>query len=162
MSTPRPASATSSLRGRLRAALLLLALPLVPALLTGWLHPRRPDWAALRAEARAPAPEQLELARLRADWPDALWIDARSAADYAAGHIPGALSLNEEDWERGFAAFIEKWDGARPLVVYCGGENCHASDSVARRLRHELGFENIRVLRGGWTAWQASVGKGAP
>ena len=162
MSMPRSASVSSASCGRLRAALLLLALPLAPAVLAGWLHPRRPDWAALRAEARTPAPEQLALEQIRAAWPDALWIDARSAADYAAGHIPGALSLNEEDWENGFSAFVEKWDGALPLVVYCGGESCHASESVARRLRRELGFENIHVLRGGWNAWRASAGKESP
>lgn len=157
MSAPRPASTpTLSGRGLFRPALLLLALPLVPALLTGWLHPRRPDWAALRAEARAPAPGQLDLSQILATYPDALWIDARSAADFAAEHVPDALSLNEDDWERGFAAVVEQWDGRRAIVVYCGGETCHASEAVARRLRRELGVDGIYVLRDGWTAWRAA------
>jgi rhodanese-related sulfurtransferase len=155
-------SASAASSGRLRSTLLLLALPLAPALLTGWLHPRRPDWAAIRAEAAAPAPERVELEQVRATYPNALWIDARSATDFAAGHVPEAVSLNEEDWDAGFAHFIEKWDGERPLIVYCGGERCHASESVARRLRRELGFENIHVLHGGWAAWQTAAAGKAP
>ena len=159
MSAPKSESVSSkvSVARTLRSALLLLALPLAPALLTGWLHPRRPDWAVIRAEASAPAPERIDLDKTRAAYPNALWIDARSAADFAAGHVPDAVSLNEESWDAGFSAFVEKWDGERPLIVYCGGEGCHASESVARRLRRELGFENVHVLRGGWNAWQAAA-----
>jgi rhodanese-related sulfurtransferase len=146
---------------RLRAAFLLLVVPFAPALLTGWLHPRRPDWIALRSEAAAPAPGRLELEQVRAAYPNALWIDARSESDFSAGHVPEAVLLNEEDWDKGFANFIEKWDGERPLIVYCGGERCHASESVARRLRRELGFENVHVLHGGWSAWQAASAGGA-
>ena len=99
----------------------------------------------------------MELERIRTLFPDALWIDARSSDLYAAGHIPGALSLHESNWEHGFATLVEKWDGQRPLVVYCGGEDCQASDSVARRLRRELNFDGVHVLRGGWAAWLAAT-----
>ena len=139
---------------------LLLVFPIAPAILTGWLHPRRPDWTAIRTEAAAPVPGQLTLDQVRSAYANALWVDARSATDFAAGHVPDAVLLNEEDWDSGFANLIEKWDGERPLIVYCGGERCHASESVARRLRRELGFENIHVLQGGWTAWQAASGGG--
>ncbi len=159
-SNPEVEPAASRSRGRSRAALILLVVPVVPALLTGWLHPRRPDWGAIQTEAAAPAPSRLDLAQIRAKYPNALWVDARPAADFAAGHVPGAVSLNEEAWDAGFADLIEKWDADRPLIVYCGGTRCHASESVARRLRRELGFENVHVLHGGWTAWQAaSAGK---
>lgn len=145
-------------RAHVRAALLLLALPLVPALLSGWLHPRGPDWIALRLENTEPAPDRLELATILAApaLANALWIDARPAADFAAGHIPGALLLNEDDWDTGFNALIERWDGAQSLLVYCGGQDCHASEAVARRLRRELGTEDAFVLEGGWDAWRAA------
>ena len=159
MSPPRPESDRGPVaRPRLLgAAVLLLVLPLAPALLTGWLHPRRPDWTAIRTEASAPAPGHLAIEQVRATYPNALWVDARPAADFEDGHVPDAVSLNEEDWDAGFANLIEKWDGERPLIVSCGGERCHASESVARRLRRELGFENVHVLLGGWTAWQAAL-----
>lgn len=151
---PRPAPAGS------RALLLLVALPLAPALLSAWLHPRRPDWAALRTEAAAPAPGRLGLAAIHAEHADALWLDARPAADYAAGHVPGALPLTEDAWEELFASVIEAWDGRRSLIVYCGAKTCQTSETVARRLRRELGFENVYVLEGGWEAWRAAEGRG--
>lgn len=153
MSAAPPVPASRTARGWPRAAVLLLALPLVPAALTATLHPRRPDWTALRSATTTPAPGRLAVAEVAAKYPDALWIDARPATDFAAGHVPDALHLSEDDWEAGFAVVAEKWDGARALVVYCGGEECHASDAVARRLRHELGTENVHVLSGGWPAW---------
>lgn len=159
MNTPRPSS--SRARGRRPGPLLLLLLlPLVPAVLTGWLHPRRPDWPALRAPAAVPAADQLELDRVRRDHPDALWIDARPAEEYAAGHVPGALSLDEQSWEAGFSALADAWDGRRPIIVYCGGESCRASASVAERLRRELGASEVYVLRGGWPAWRAAAAGG--
>jgi rhodanese-related sulfurtransferase len=124
-------------------------------LATALWHPRRPDWTALRAPVEAV--RQVDLADARAEFADALWLDAREPAAYAAGHVPGALALGETDWETGFAALMESWDGARPLVVYCGGESCHASEAVARRLKRELGFDRIVVLRGGWDAWRAAA-----
>ena len=143
--------------------LLLLALPLAPALLSGWLHPRRPDWGALSAEAEAPAPGQLDLAQIRAAHADALWLDARAAEAYAEGHVPAALPLTEDAWDEQFVGVVEAWDGRCAIIVYCDGAGCHASEAVARRLRRELGFENVFVLRGGWEAWQAAGKKaGAP
>lgn len=152
----------SSRRPVIRAALLLLALPIVPALLSGWLHPRRPDWHAIRTEAAAPAPDRLDLSTIRAAHPDALWLDARSAEDYTAAHVPGALPLTEESWDAQFSALIDAWDGSQSLVVYCGGESCRASEAVARRLRRELGVDNVFVLAGGWDAWRAAEDKETP
>ncbi len=141
---------------RWRAGLALLALPLLPAVATGLWHPKRPDWAALWAPDGGV--RQVDMATARTEFAGALWIDAREAEAYAAGHVPEALSLNETAWEAGLAGLAEAWDGTRAIVVYCGGESCHASESVARRLKRELGFDKIVVLRGGWDAWQAAEG----
>jgi Rhodanese-related sulfurtransferase len=149
---------TSSNRGRLPGSiLLLLVLPLVPAVLAGWLHPRRPDWSELRSGPVAGAVNQLEIQQALRDYPDALWIDARPASDYAVDHVPGAVSLEEENWEAGFSALADVWDGRQAIIVYCGGESCHASTSVAERLRRELGAEAVHVLRGGWPAWKSAM-----
>lgn len=153
-----PAEGPGSPRWFGRAA-LLVALPLPLALATAWWHPRRPDFSPLPVAADAAA--DLDLATVRARFPDALWIDAREAEPFAAGHVPAALSLNETAWEAGFAAVVEAWDGERAIVVYCGGESCHASHAVAARLRRELGADNIVVLRGGWPAWLAAGGETA-
>lgn len=141
-----------------RVAVCLLLAPLAPAVATALWHPKRPDWTALRAPDGGVS--QVDIATARREFSDALWLDAREPAAYAAGHVPGALALSETEWETGFGALMEAWDGARPLVVYCGGESCHASESVARRLKRELGFDNIVMLRGGWDAWRAANSEG--
>ena len=143
-----------------RLALFLLAVPLAPALATAWLHPRRPDWQALVSGSAPANAHELSLAEVRARAPDALWIDARPAANFAAGSVPGALSLHQDDWETGFTALVDAWDGARPLVVYCGNADCRASAEVAERLRRDLGGARVYVLRGGWEAWKAAQGGG--
>lgn len=138
-------------------AFALVLAPLAPAILTGWLHPRAPAWRVLAAKEVAVA--RVPVAVAWRDYPDALWLDARPAAERAAGGVPGALGLSEEDWEAGFATLAEKWDGRRPIVVYCGGDSCQASEAVALRLRGELGFDRIMVLAGGWEAWRAAEGE---
>ena len=83
---------------------------------------------------------------------DAIWIDARADDEFEAGHYPGALSLNEENWEQGFAPLLEVWRPEATLVVYCSSESCLRSHQVADRLRAELGVETAFALQGGWEA----------
>lgn len=144
----------------LRLALGLLAVPLAPALATAWLHPRRPDWRELSAGSAVVSAHEVTPQEALERLPDALWLDARPPKQFAAGHVPGAISLHQDDWEAGFSALVEVWDGARPIVVYCGGADCRASTEVAARLRRDLASERVYVLRGGWEAWRAGQGGG--
>ena len=82
-----------------------------------------------------------------------LWIDARAETAFASGHVPGALSLSEAEWEQGLPAVVKAWRPGVKVVVYCDDRGCEASQSVARRLRRELGLGDIFVLKGGWRAW---------
>jgi rhodanese-related sulfurtransferase len=97
-----------------------------------------------------------------------LWVDARPEAEYAEGHVDGAVSLNEDNWSRAIAGVLERWNPGDAVVVYCGGAECAASKAVAGRLRgREYGLGEVYVLRGGWEAWTVrasgggGVGKGA-
>lgn len=127
-------------------ALILLAIPF--ALLTAWLHPQGPIWQA----------DELQEGEVRVTtvlgWPDVLWLDARSRDEFEEAHIPGALLMNEEDWDNLFFDLVAVWDPDVPVVVYCGGGQCQASHAVAERLRSELGSENIFILKGGWPEWR--------
>ena len=85
---------------------------------------------------------------------DVLWIDARSEADFQTDHIPGALLLNDDNWETGIVELMGAWlMQPSPIIVYCGSESCDTSKRIADRLREALPDAEIYSLKGGWDAW---------
>ena len=133
----------------LREFLLLLVLAAVPAALAGWLHPRPPQpIAAGLPELTAGAARDLAATQ------PVLWIDARPAEAFARGHIDSAIRLTGEEWETLLLPVMETWTPGSPVIVYCEGGGCAASQAVAARLQRELGIETIYVLTGGWPAWR--------
>ena len=89
-------------------------------------------------------------ARTRLDQ-GALFLDARPIAFYEMSHIPGALPLPEDDFDRAFAKIEPRLRSSFDIVVYCSGFGCEASHLVARKLR-DRGIPAI-VLAEGWPAW---------
>ena len=83
-----------------------------------------------------------------------MWVDARSADDYEAEHVPGALLLNLESWDELFPKFLDQWTPEKKVVVYCSAATCELSREVAERLRTN-GISSVFVLKGGWEAWKA-------
>ena len=81
----------------------------------------------------------------------ALFLDARPAVFHKMSHIPGALSLPEDDFDRVFASVEKSLRGRFDLVVYCSGFGCEASHIVARKLK-ERGIP-AAILHDGWPAW---------
>lgn len=82
-----------------------------------------------------------------------LFLDARPENQYAQGHIRGALSLPWQDVDRYFMEMIDLLEEQKRIVTYCDGESCDLSHELALFLK-DMGFENVRVLVNGWTAWQ--------
>ncbi len=124
-------------------ALLLLAL--APALVSGKIQLKRTEPASVQDEVTA--------SEVRALGDKVLWVDARPRAKFEAEHLPGAVSLNEDEWDRLVPTFLDAWEPEKTVVVYCDGGSCDASHAVARRRREDLKLENVRVLEGGMKAW---------
>jgi rhodanese-related sulfurtransferase len=82
-----------------------------------------------------------------------LFVDVRGAADYANGHIAGAVSLPEEEFEQRFPALRPRLEPARALVVYCKSEDCGKSLWTAIRLRN-AGLRQTHIYPAGWYDWQ--------
>jgi rhodanese-related sulfurtransferase len=116
--------------------------------LTAAFHPRRPPWSQ---ETLAPGEEKLST--VLAWQENVLWVDARSADEYEANHVPGAISLNLENWDRLFPGFLDRWSPEKKVVVYCSATTCELSREVAERLR-KSGVTSVSVLKGGWEAWK--------
>ena len=132
-----------------RQAAILALLALIPAAGTALLHPKRPAFTERIREGEITVADALRRAA------DYVWIDARAAAPFAARHVPGALSLNEDAWDELLPAVLQAWPAGRPAIVYCDSRECEASEDVAKRLR-EFGVAPVFVLKGGWEAWLAA------
>jgi rhodanese-related sulfurtransferase len=126
----------------------LCLLSAVPALLSAAFHPRRPPW-----NQEALAPGEVTLATAEAWGAGTLWVDARPAASYAAGHAPGAVHLDLVNWEADLPKFLDQWQPGQRVLVYCSAASCHLAEEVAGRLRQNR-IEPVFVLKGGWESWQ--------
>jgi len=80
-----------------------------------------------------------------------LLVDARPASDYAAGHLPTAVSIPLSSLEKGGAKLLPPNKGTL-LVFYCGGVSCGLSHTSARMARG-LGYGNVKVFAGGESQW---------
>lgn len=75
-------------------------------------------------------------------------IDVRTPAEFAGGHIAGAINIAVDD----LAARLDSVPRDRPVVVYCRSGNRSAT---AARVLANAGFDPIYDL-GGIIAWQAA------
>lgn len=132
----------------LRQSLCLILLALGPALISGFVQL---EWRGHREEL---LPGEVRPGTAQMWGEQVLWIDARERKAYQAAHIPGAVLLNEDEWEDAIPAFLQAWDPNKTIIVY--GENAKntASQAIAERLRSEVQLESVYVLKGGWEAWR--------
>ena len=80
----------------------------------------------------------------------ALVLDARPLDFYKMGHLPGALSLPEDDFDVAFARLEPALRSSLDVVVYCA-QYCEASHIVARKLK-ERGIP-AAILKDGYESW---------
>jgi rhodanese-related sulfurtransferase len=77
-------------------------------------------------------------------------LDVRPAEEYAAGHLPGAISIPLGQLERRLA----KLPRHKEIVAYCRGPYCLLSFEAVNRLR-KRGFK-ARRLESGFPEWRAA------
>lgn len=107
-------------------------------------------------------------------------VDARPRADFARGHIPGAVSLEWEQWcgvpPRGADAVLSQpgyWGALvaapaawyadqmarhgitseRPIVVYADGVRSKGREGRIAWMLLYLGASDVLLLDGGWSGW---------
>ncbi len=79
---------------------------------------------------------------------DFVLLDVRSPALYAAGHVPGAVSLPHREIAE---ARLAAWPAGTLFVVYCAGPHCNGANRAAIRLAR-LG-RPVKEMIGGVTGW---------
>lgn len=137
-----------------RQILLLLSLAALPGLSQALYFRDRVSW-----RSPVPASELVNVTQAEALGVNALWIDARPDEQFAHGHFPNALQLNEDRWNELLPGVLAAWSPEKKVVVYCGAEECGSSRAVAQRLREEAQLKNVFVLEGGWEALRAAAAK---
>ncbi|BBK33997.1 rhodanese-related sulfurtransferase [Stella humosa] len=79
---------------------------------------------------------------------DFVLLDVRTAALYAASHVPGATNLPHREIDQ---ARMAAWPAETLFVVYCAGPHCNGADKAALRLAR-LG-RPVKIMIGGMTGW---------
>jgi rhodanese-related sulfurtransferase len=92
-------------------------------------------------------PEQIPAA----DWKRFMVIDARDKAQFDKEHIAGAVNI---EWRRVLAE-RKQIPKDKPVLLYCNTGTLSAQAGFALRV---AGYENVRVLQGGFAEWKAKGG----
>ncbi|MDO8208542.1 MAG: rhodanese-like domain-containing protein [Gallionella sp.] len=85
------------------------------------------------------------------DWKRFYVIDARDKVQFDKEHIPGAVNL---EWRQVLEqrASIPK---DKPVLVYCNTGSLSAQAGFALRV---AGYENVRIIQGGFAEWKTKGG----
>lgn len=80
---------------------------------------------------------------------DFVVVDVRYPADYANGHVPGAVNVPKGKWQnpKGLSKTGINY-------LYCYNQTCHLAAEAAVELI-KLGYRVVEV-EGGWAAWEAN------
>jgi rhodanese-related sulfurtransferase len=135
-----------------KQAILILLLAALAGAASAVFHPRRPPWYEVRDAAEMRWGISLTEAKEIIRRGEVVWVDARTGANYEAGHLPGAILLNPEEWGDLLFQSQEALQAAfdRPVIVYCDGDACTRSAEVGQRLRELMGLDPVYVLQGEW------------
>lgn len=79
-----------------------------------------------------------------------LVLDARIASEFAQGHLPGAVNLDEKAGVT-LQSTLPR-DKSSPVLFYCNGPKCLKSFESAKKTL-ELGYRKVYWFRGGIPEW---------
>jgi len=91
-----------------------------------------------------------------------LLVDARDEAKFATRQITGAISLPAHAYPELLQFFTEDHGTDRTVVVYGDDEDDVAAGQLAARMQDEAGLPDVRVLEGGFAAWQIGAEEQQP
>jgi len=86
--------------------------------------------------------------------PDTVLLDVRTASEFAAGHITGAVNLDVQSAT--FPQAAAALDPAKNYAIYCHSGN---RSKVAMTAMGQAGFSHLFDLAGGISAWQSAGGQ---
>ncbi len=84
-------------------------------------------------------------------WDRFVIVDTRDTGKYKENHIPGAIHV---EW-RTVLDNRDRLPKDEPLLLYCNTSSLSAQAALALKL---VGYDNVKVLAGGFDAWKAKGG----
>ena len=104
------------------------------------------DWAMLQTSH---AIREIAVEALARRPPETLVLDVREPAEYAHGHVPGAVSLPQAD----LATRLAEVPCDSPVAIICqaGYRSRRAAQFLA-----QMGYTNVASVRGGTDEWRAA------
>lgn len=104
-------------------------------------------WPTIAGRGRGglSAPEATQLINRR----NAVVVDLRPAAEYAAGHLPAARHLEFAELQAKIGQIAK--NKANPVLLVCRNGQHSAK---ALRVVMDAGYSEVHVLQGGLNAWQ--------
>jgi len=96
-------------------------------------------------------------AKVKFDAGVALFLDARSAGEYAGSRISGAINIPagpESTSMKAIESYFQLLNEKKELVIYCEGGGCDDAEVLARRLLG-LGYSRVLyVIKQGLPEWR--------
>jgi rhodanese-related sulfurtransferase len=84
------------------------------------------------------------------------FVDARTDHEREVGTIEGAVHLETRHFLSGLAEpVLAQLDRSFPVIIFCAGGDCDASENVAQRLIGR-GFTEVYIMHEGFGAWEAA------
>jgi rhodanese-related sulfurtransferase len=129
------------------------------------VHPRKIPWVqdwSRQVESKAAKhkikviPLSVALEKFQAE--ETVFIDARSADEFAQGHIPGAVSIPFQSLEEQFPMIGNLIDSGRELIVYCKNRDCDDSLLLATELQ-AMGCSHLVLYVDGFELWKKHGGE---
>ncbi|PCE25801.1 sulfurtransferase [Paraburkholderia acidicola] len=119
--------------------LVLIAIALISGALLLWPALSR------RGRGGVTASEATQLINRR----NAVVVDLRSAADFAAGHLPSARHLEFAELQAKVGQLVK--NKSNPVLLVC---QTGQQSNKAVRVVQDAGYAEVHVLQGGLNAWQ--------
>jgi rhodanese-related sulfurtransferase len=140
---------------------IILFVSGVVAVIANSVHPRKIPWVqnwSNQTEAKAKQngikviPLSLALQKFQS-LGNGAFIDARSAEEFEAGHISGAISVPFQSLEENFPTIGNLLDSGKQLIVYCSNRDCDDSLMLAIELK-AMGAESLVLFIDGFEVWK--------
>ncbi len=84
------------------------------------------------------------------------FVDARTDSERVVGTIEGAVHLETRHFISGLSEpILNQLERSFPVIIFCAGGECDASENVAQRLIGR-GFTEVYIMHEGYGAWEAA------